>query len=49
MNSGAKNMATVMFFKTAWHAGAPGHLDYFKEAVWGQLMVLLSIFLMFES
>ncbi len=35
-----KNMATVMFLKTAGHVEALEHLDYFRRAVWRHFKVL---------
>ncbi len=49
MNSEAKNMVSLMFFKTTWHVEASGHLDYFGQAVWVHFMVLLCVSFMFES
>ncbi len=48
VNSEAKNMASVMFFKTMWLVKASGHFDYFRQAVPRQFMVLLCIFLCLE-
>ncbi len=42
-------MASVTFFKTTWHVESSGHLDYFGQEVWRHFMILLCIFLMFES
>ncbi len=44
VNSEAKNMPSVMFFKTTWHVEALGHFDYFRWAVWRHFMVLLYVF-----
>ncbi len=48
LNSEAKNIASVTFFKTAWHVEASGHLDYFRPAVQMHFMVIM-IFFMFEN
>ncbi len=45
MNSEAKNMASVTFFKTISHVEDA----YFGRVVWGNLMVLLCIFLILNS
>ncbi len=39
VNSETKNMASVTFFKTAWHVEASGLLDYFRQVAWMHFMV----------
>ncbi len=42
-------MASVTFFKTAWHVEISGHLACFRGAVWTNLMVWYVFFKCLKS
>ncbi len=43
VNSEAKNMTSVMFFKSTRQVKASGHLDYFRRAVWRHFIVFVVV------
>ncbi len=44
VNSDAKNIASVMFYKTTLDAEASGHLDYWSDEQYGGILWFFALF-----